>query len=147
MYCISCLVVCEILFCSEFPNIPDNADRVTRRRTQAIAMRYAFHTNTHTKKTINTINCQNKYRNIKTSSLSNFQLHFSMHYNPKQVLSMVQFLSQTFLGISSVMDHKSFWIASWSWRMNPGSKDFSRKTIPQHYKEVPCPSQMTFTYI
>ena len=56
-------------------------------------------------------NCQNKYRNIKTSSLSNFQLHFSMHYDPKQVRAMFQCLSQTFLGISSVIamiDHKSF---------------------------------------
>ena len=32
------------VLCSEFPDIPDNAGRVTRRRrTQAIAKRYAFH--------------------------------------------------------------------------------------------------------
>ena len=52
--CISCLVVCKIVFCSEFPDIPDNAGKVTRRtrrrrrkrrRTQAIAKRYAFHAN------------------------------------------------------------------------------------------------------
>ena len=44
---ISCLVICEIVLCSEFLNIPDNAGRKTtrRRRTQAIAKRYAFHTN------------------------------------------------------------------------------------------------------
>ena len=53
-------------------------------------------------------NCQNKYRNIKTSSLSNFQLHFSIHYDPKQVRAIFQCLSQTFLGISSMIDHKSF---------------------------------------
>ena len=39
--CISSSVVCKIVFCSEFPNIPDNAGKVTRRRrrrrTQAIA--------------------------------------------------------------------------------------------------------------
>ena len=53
-------------------------------------------------------NCQNKYRNIKTSSLSNFQLHFSMHYDPKYVRAMFQCLSQKFLEISSMIDHKSF---------------------------------------
>ena len=30
--CISCSVVCKIVFCSEFPDIPDNAGKVTRRR-------------------------------------------------------------------------------------------------------------------
>ena len=48
--CISCSVVCKIVFCSEFPDIPDNAGKVTRRRrrrrTQANAKRYAFHANT-----------------------------------------------------------------------------------------------------
>ena len=52
--CISYSVVCKIVFCSEFPDIPDNAGKVTRRtrrrrrrrrRTQAIAKRYAFHAN------------------------------------------------------------------------------------------------------
>ena len=42
-------MVCKIVFCSEFPDIPDNAGKVTRRRrrrrTQAIAKRYAFHAN------------------------------------------------------------------------------------------------------
>ena len=45
---ISCLVVCKIASCSEFPDIPDNTGKVTkrrRRRTQAIAKRYAFHAN------------------------------------------------------------------------------------------------------
>ena len=46
------------------------------------------------KKLLNTLNCQNKYRNIKTSSLSNFQLHFSIHYDPKQVRAM--FISDFF---------------------------------------------------
>ena len=46
VYCSSSLVVCKIAFCSEFPNIPDNTGRKTRRRTQAIAKHYAFHTNT-----------------------------------------------------------------------------------------------------
>ena len=48
VYCISSSVVCKVIFCSEFPNIPDNAGKVTRRmrkrRAQAIAKRYAFHT-------------------------------------------------------------------------------------------------------
>ena len=43
----------KIVFCSKFPDIPDNADKVSRRtrrrrrrrRTQAIAKRYAFHAN------------------------------------------------------------------------------------------------------
>ena len=35
-------MVCKIVFCSEFPDIPDNAGRKTRT-TQAIAKRYAFH--------------------------------------------------------------------------------------------------------
>ena len=47
--CNSCSVVCKIVFCSEFPDIPDNIDKVTRkrrrRRTQAIAKRYVFHAN------------------------------------------------------------------------------------------------------
>ena len=44
MYCISCSVVCKIVFCFEFLDIPDNAGRVTRRRrTQAIAKRNTFH--------------------------------------------------------------------------------------------------------
>ena len=38
-------MVCKIIFCFEFPNIPDKAGRKTRRRTQAIAKRYAFHAN------------------------------------------------------------------------------------------------------
>ena len=35
------------MFCSEFPDIPDNAGRKTRRRrrTQTIAKRYALHAN------------------------------------------------------------------------------------------------------
>ena len=33
-----------MVFCTEFPNIPDNAGRKTRRiKTQAIAKHYAFH--------------------------------------------------------------------------------------------------------
>ena len=49
--CISCLVVCKIVFCSEFPDIPDNAGkgrrrRRGRRRRQAIAKRYVFQANT-----------------------------------------------------------------------------------------------------
>ena len=44
--CISCSMVCKIDFCSEFPDIPYNAGKVTRRRrrrrrTKAIAKRYA----------------------------------------------------------------------------------------------------------
>ena len=42
-------MVCKIFFFSVFPDIPDNAGKVTRRRrkrrTQAIAKRYAFHSN------------------------------------------------------------------------------------------------------
>ena len=41
-------MVCKIVFSSEFPDIPENAGRKTRRRrrrTQAIAKRYAFHAN------------------------------------------------------------------------------------------------------
>ena len=35
-----------MVFCSEFPDIPDKAGRVTkRRRTQAIAKDHAFHAN------------------------------------------------------------------------------------------------------
>ena len=48
LYCISCSEACKIGFWPEFPDIPDNAGKVTRRRrkrTQAIAKRYAFHTN------------------------------------------------------------------------------------------------------
>ena len=52
VYCISCSMVSKIVFCSEFPDIPDNAGKVMRRRrrrrrrrTQAIAQRYAFDAN------------------------------------------------------------------------------------------------------
>ena len=38
-------MVCKIICCSEFPDIPDKAGRKTRRRTQAIAKRYVFHAN------------------------------------------------------------------------------------------------------
>ena len=44
-------MVCKIIFCSEFPDILDEAGRKTRRRrrrrrrTQAIAKRYAFQAN------------------------------------------------------------------------------------------------------
>ena len=48
--CINCSFVCKIVFCSEFRDISDNAGKTTRRRsrrrTQAIAKRYAFHTKT-----------------------------------------------------------------------------------------------------
>ena len=40
-------MVCKMVFCSEVPDIPDKGGRVTRRRrTKAIAKRYAFHANT-----------------------------------------------------------------------------------------------------
>ena len=47
-------MVCKVIFCSEFPDIPDKAGRKTRlrkrrRRAQAIAKRYAFHVNAVTK--------------------------------------------------------------------------------------------------
>ena len=38
-------MVCKITFCSEFPDILNKAGRVTRRRTQAIEKRFAFHAN------------------------------------------------------------------------------------------------------
>ena len=39
-------MVCKIVFCSEFPDIPDKGNRATtRRRTQTIAKPYAFHAN------------------------------------------------------------------------------------------------------
>ena len=46
VYCISSLVICKIVICSEFPDIPDNAGRKTRRRRiQAKAKHHAFHAN------------------------------------------------------------------------------------------------------
>ena len=50
VYYISCSVVCKIVFCSEFPDIPYNAGKVKRGRirTQVIAKRYAFHANAKT---------------------------------------------------------------------------------------------------
>ena len=38
-------MVCKIVFCSELPDIPDKAGRVTTRRAQTIAKCYAFHAN------------------------------------------------------------------------------------------------------
>ena len=41
-------MVCKIICCSEFPDIPDKAGRKARRgrrRTQAIAKRYVCHAN------------------------------------------------------------------------------------------------------
>ena len=40
-------MACKIIFCFEFPDIPDKAGRKTRirRTTQAIVKRYAFHAN------------------------------------------------------------------------------------------------------
>ena len=53
VHCISCSVVCKIVFYSEFLDIPDNTGRVTRRRrrrrrrrTQATTKGYACHTQT-----------------------------------------------------------------------------------------------------
>ena len=44
--CISYSIVCNLTFCSELLNIPDKTGRVRRRTTtQAIAKRFAFHTN------------------------------------------------------------------------------------------------------
>ena len=45
--CISCSVVCKIVFCCKFPDIPDNVGKVTRRwrrrrRAQTIAKRMRF---------------------------------------------------------------------------------------------------------
>ena len=51
VYCISCSVVCKIVFSSKFPDILDNADRVTRRRrrkrrkTRTISKCFAFYAN------------------------------------------------------------------------------------------------------
>ena len=46
VYCLSSLVICKIVICSEFPDIPDNAGRKTRRRrTHAKAEHHAFHAN------------------------------------------------------------------------------------------------------
>ena len=56
VYCIRCSVVCKIVFCSEFPDIPDNTGKVTRRRrrrTQAIAKRDAFYANAKKSKLYN----------------------------------------------------------------------------------------------
>lgn len=36
---------CKINFYSKFPDIPDKAGRVTRRRTQAIDNRFAYYAN------------------------------------------------------------------------------------------------------
>ena len=35
-------MVCKIVFCPKFPDIPGKAGRAIRRRTQAISKRYAF---------------------------------------------------------------------------------------------------------
>ena len=47
---LSCSMVCKRVFCAEFPDITDNAGKTTRRirkrrRTQAIAKRFSFHSN------------------------------------------------------------------------------------------------------
>ena len=38
-------MVCKIIFWSPFLDIPEKTGRVTRRRTQAIVRRFAFHAN------------------------------------------------------------------------------------------------------
>ena len=48
-------MVCKITFCSESNDIPDKTGRKTRRRTQSIAMRYAFHANAKNSRRIETI--------------------------------------------------------------------------------------------
>ena len=42
-YCVSCSMVCKIIFCSAFLNIPHQAGRLTRRRRQAIVKCFVFH--------------------------------------------------------------------------------------------------------
>ena len=48
-------MVCKITFCSEFNDIPDKAGRKTRRKTQVIAMHYAFHANAKNSTRLETI--------------------------------------------------------------------------------------------
>ena len=68
-------MVCKIDFCSEFPDILDNAGQVTRRtrrrrrRTQAIAKGYAFHANAITAEFPS-----NSTANIKLSKCPSFLL-------------------------------------------------------------------------
>ena len=83
--CISCSVVCKIDFCSEFPDILDNAGQVTRRtrrrrrrRTQAIAKGYAFHANAVTAEF-----ASNSTANIKLSKRPSFLLLTSNKYITK----------------------------------------------------------------
>ena len=56
-----------MVFCSEYPDIPDDAGKSTkrwrRRKTQAIAKRYAFHANAKSK---------GKFDNFATSFKSHF---------------------------------------------------------------------------
>ena len=41
-------MVCKIRFCSELPDVTDKVGIKMRRKTLAIAKRYAFHANTKT---------------------------------------------------------------------------------------------------
>ena len=47
--CVSCSMICKIIFCSEFPDIPDKAGRFTRRTE---AKPFAFHPNAKTVRSI-----------------------------------------------------------------------------------------------
>ena len=80
VYCSSSFVVCKITFCSEFPDISDSAGRKTRRRrTQAIAKRYAFHSNA-----INTKNTRWNWQwKIPHTDLKRWTLCFSLYKNCK----------------------------------------------------------------
>ena len=64
-------MVCKIIFCSEFPNIPDKADRkTTRRRRQGIAKRYAFHANAIRRRTQTIGKRFSFYANAKTRAIA-----------------------------------------------------------------------------
>ena len=70
-------MVCKINYCSEFPDIPDNAGRKTgrrRRRTQAIAKRYAFHANA-----INTFEVRLMIQ-FRGHQIIYFELHLKVHF-------------------------------------------------------------------
>ena len=72
-------MVCKIIFCSEFPNIPDKADRkTTRRRRQGIAKRYAFHANAVRRRT----------RTIGK------RFHFTQTQKRGQLLNVVRFMQK-----------------------------------------------------
>ena len=82
--CISCSMDSKMFFCSEFPDIPEKAVRVTRIRTQAIAKCFAFYANAIKYFFQNILNDQQNFLHFSTLAVvvcECIYAFYSLNYN------------------------------------------------------------------